>query len=140
MLNPYSPLELERILREEPFVESVPRASDRAAWAEISRRNGPEETARLIAAAEKVAREPVPALPASLFLDFKRYGERATYEAPYHERRNRLLSVVIGEGLEGQGRFLDAALDLAWAICEESAWNYPAHISDLPNPTLPQLD
>lgn len=140
MLNPYSPLELERILREEKFVETVPRASDRAAWAEISRRNGPEETARLIAAAADVASEPVPALPASLFLDYKRYGERATYEAPIHDRRIRLLTLLIGEGLEGQGRFLDAALDLAWAICEESAWNYPAHISDLPDPTFPQID
>ncbi len=140
MLNPYSPLELERILREENPAGPLPKATDRAAWEEIARRNGPEETGRRIAEAEKFAAQPVPALPASLFLEYKRTGERTGYETPCHERRNRLMALAIGECLEGQGRFLDTVLDTAWAICEESAWNYPAHISELPDPAFPQLD
>jgi hypothetical protein len=140
MLNPYSPLELERILREEKPAGPLPKASDRAAWAEIARKNGPEETARRIASAEEYAALPVPALPASLFLEVKRTGERTGYETPAHDRRIRLLALVIGECLEGKGRFLDPILDLAWAICEESAWNYPAHLIELADPTFPELD
>src|SRR3954471_22375615 len=117
MLNPYSPLELERILREENPPGPLPKASNRGAWTEIARKNGAEETAHRIARAEQIAREAVPSLPASLFLEYKRTGERTGYETPYHERRVRLLALNIGECLEGKGRFLDAILDMAWAMC-----------------------
>ncbi len=140
MLNPFSPLELERILCEEAPTGPFPLASDRAGWQAIIEKNEPTQVAALIASAEEVANLPVPELPATLFLEFKRIGERGGFEAPLHQRRSRLNSLIVAECLEGQGRFLDPILNLAWAICEESAWNYPAHISDLPDPTFPQLD
>jgi hypothetical protein len=140
MLNPFSPLELEQILRQEKPAGPFPVAADRAAWQAIARKNDPKLVAKLLAEAEEAARQPVPALPASLFLDYKRTGERTPYETPVHQRRTRLAGLVLAECLEGQGRFLDPVLDLAWAMCEESAWNYPAHISELPDPAFPQLD
>lgn len=140
MLNPFSPLELERILREENPAGPFPVASDRPAWQAIARKNTPELVANLLAAGEEAARQPVPALSASLFLEYKRTGERTGFETPLHLRRSRLTTLLLAECLEGQGRFLDPVLDLAWATCEESAWNYPAHISDLPDLSFPQLD
>ncbi|MDB5081356.1 MAG: hypothetical protein JWP00_3280 [Chloroflexi bacterium] len=140
MLNPFSPLVLERILREENPAGPFPKASDRAAWQAIAQKNDPALVATIIGNAEKAAGLPLPALPATLFLEYNRIGEREGYETPLHLRRTRLTELLVAECLEGQGRFLDKILDLAWAICEESAWNYPAHISNLPDLTFPQPD
>ena len=38
-------------------------------------------------------------------------------------------ALVLAECVEGKGRFLDAAADALWAICEESSWCLPAHVS-----------
>ena len=37
-------------------------------------------------------------------------------------------TLVLGELLEGQGRFTDAIADGLWLICEESYWGVPAHV------------
>ncbi len=36
--------------------------------------------------------------------------------------------LVLGETLEGRGRFTDAIADGVWLICEESFWGVPAHV------------
>ena len=51
-----------------------------------------------------------------------------------------LARLAVGECLEGRGRFLDALLDLAWAICEESSWAFPVHQLQLPDPCRPYID
>jgi hypothetical protein len=72
--------------------------------------------------------DPWPALPAMLFLEFARNGNRRNYEIPHFERRGRLNELVIAECVENQGRFLDEIVNGIWAICEESFWGVPAHI------------
>ena len=42
-------------------------------------------------------------------------------------RRDRLHALVLAECVEDRGRFLDAIVDTAWAITEESSWTVPAH-------------
>ncbi len=69
-----------------------------------------------------------PALPATLFLQFARNGNRRNYEIPHFERRGRLNELVIAECVEDEGRFLDDIVNGLWAICEESFWGVPAHI------------
>ncbi len=56
MLNPFSPLELEQILRKESPAEPFPVAADRAAWQAIARKNDPKLVAKLLAEAEEAAR------------------------------------------------------------------------------------
>jgi len=51
-----------------------------------------------------------------------------------------LARLAVGECLEARGRFLDALLDLAWAICEESSWAFPAHQLQLADPCRPYID
>lgn len=87
-----------------------------------------------------------PALPATLFLQFSRMGNRRNYERPHFARRGALETLVTGECIEGEGRFLDDIVDGIWAICEETYWGVPAHIrvqqagNTLPDAAEPTVD
>ncbi|MFB3880094.1 MAG: heparinase II/III family protein [Armatimonadota bacterium] len=83
-----------------------------------------------------------PQLPATLYLDFARSGDRQRYERPYFARRQALGSLVLAECIEGKGRFLDDIANGSWAICEESSWCIPAHNSGgaLPDSADPIID
>ncbi len=100
-----------------------PTAADRAAWDTLPS----EERARLLAAAEARSGMAWPELPATLFLDFARDGDRRRYEERHFARRYALAELVLGECAEGVGRFLDDIVNGVWAICEESFWGVPAH-------------
>lgn len=119
-----------------------PEAQDRAAW----ERTPAELRSRCIAGGEAALNQPWPVLPATLYLDFQRTGTRATFERSYRERRARLQNLVVAECIENKGRFLDDIADGVWAICEESTWCLPAHISaqkagvNLPDTSEPIVD
>jgi len=69
-----------------------------------------------------------PALPATLFLEYARNGNRSRYEKEHFARRIALTHLVIAECVDGKGRFLDDIVNGIWAICEESFWGVPAHV------------
>ncbi len=100
-----------------------PTVADRAAWDTLPQ----EERVRLIGAAEARLGLAWSELPASLFLDFARDGDRRRYEERHFARRYALAELVLGECAEGAGRFLDDIINGIWAICEESFWGVPAH-------------
>ncbi|MBN2089364.1 heparinase II/III family protein [candidate division KSB1 bacterium] len=85
-------------------------------------------------------------LPASVFLDYVRNGNRSRFEALSFERRSRLANLVLAELFERKGRFMDQILNGVWAVCEESFWGVPAHIglqrkgAGLPDVTDPAID
>lgn len=95
---------------------------------------------------EKALAKPFPALPATLYLESVRNGNRSGYQTVYFERRQQLQALVLAECVEGKGRFLDPAADALWAICEESSWCIPAHVrlqkagAGLPDTTEPIVD
>ena len=114
----------------------IPPASDRVAWEALP------ETAkqRFLAAAEAEAAKPIAPLPLSLWLDFIRTGRRSAWEDAYFSRRARLCALTAAECVACDGRYLDDIADTVWAICEESAWQLPAHnsyIRDTPQLPLP---
>ena len=139
MLSQYDPVKVDFILCEERALPPFPPATDRSAWSAIKEALGGEQVGAMVAAAEVTAREPVPPLPATLFLEFFRSGSRQEYETPWFRRRAALADLALAECLEDQGRFLDPLLDVAWAICEESSWELPAHHPDLPDVTYPEV-
>lgn len=104
--------------------QPYPTISDRAPWEALptALRQG------AIQEGEAALDTPWPALPATLFLQFARTGNRRNYEIAHFERRGQLNELVIAECLENQGRFLDEIVNGIWAICEESFWGVPAHI------------
>lgn len=85
-------------------------------------------------------------LPATVFLEFVRNGNRSNFERLSFGRRDRLATLVLGEVFENRGRFLDDIANGVWAICEESFWGVPAHLNQqrrgfgLPDVAEPTVD
>ena len=76
------------------------------------------------------------------YMRFKRDGDRAAFEALYFGKRNALNDLIQAECVEHKGRFLDDIINGIYSICEESAWQLPAHnsyIRDTPQLILPDV-
>jgi hypothetical protein len=145
MLARHNPADLEQIFRTTSPPPPFPPASDRAAWNEMRETLGQATVDELLAQAEEAASSPTPTLPATLWIDDARTGARGPYHDARFLRWTLLSSLVLGECLEGQGRYLDPLLDLAWAICEQSSWAAPGHLakwtqSELPDVQHPEID
>jgi len=113
-----------------------PPLSDRAVW---DRLPGAD---RWLNAGNEAARQKLPALPLHLWLDFTQAGNRERYEKPYFARRRILSALVMAEAVTDAGQFLPAIAEACWTICEESAWQVPAHntyIRDTPQLPLPDV-
>ncbi len=104
----------------QPF----PKASARAGWEALPS----DARSAMIAAGEKQLGAGWESLPATVFLDFRRNGNRSRYEAIRNRRRDRLQSLVMAECMEGKGRFADEIANGIWLTCEESFWGVPAHL------------
>lgn len=115
-----------------------PPYADRAAWAALP------GAARWKAAGDAALQDAdtLPRLPLSLWLRFTQNGDRTAWEHAYFARRRTLCALVMAEAVTGAGTYLPAIADAAWAICEESAWQLPAHnsyIRDTPQLPLPDV-
>ena len=115
-----------------------PPYADRAAWAALP------GAARWKAAGDAALQDAdtLPRLPLSLWLRFTQKGDRTAWEHAYFAHRRTLCALVMAEAVTGAGAYLPAIADLAWAICEESAWQLPAHnsyIRDTPQLPLPDV-
>lgn len=111
-------------------------AADRAVWEGLPQ----AVKARFLQAGEAALAQPIVPLPLSLWQDFLRTGQRTPWENALFSRRARLCGLVCAECVEHAGRFTQAIADTVWAICEESAWQLPAHnsyIRDTPQLPLP---
>lgn len=87
-----------------------------------------------------------PTVPATLFLEYARVGNRSNYQNVRNVRRDVLRNLVIAECLEAEGRFLDDISNGIWTTCEETYWGVPAHINvqkagvGLPDAEEPTVD
>lgn len=101
---------------------------------------------KLVKQADKANVYNWPALPASLYLDYKLTGTRVNYENLQNERRKMLANLVAGELIESKGKYIPQIVNGLWLILEESTWVAPAHIvvqkegADLPNIENPYID
>lgn len=82
------------------------------------------------------------ALSATLYGEFAACGNRTNYEDINFARRTAANNLFFAEYCEKKGRFVADLLNGVWAICEESAWNIPAHNGgmSLPDVTAPTVD
>ena len=119
-----------------------PRWSERGAWEAVPA----DIRAAFAAKAEADSKEGWKAFLATTFLDYKRTGSRALYQADTFGRRGKLFHMVLAECMEGKGRFMDDIMNGVWLICEESFWGVPAHLSmqragkGLPDVTEPVIE
>ncbi len=146
---------IERAGGQGVFAELIPllpnRLGDFAADVTAERiRRSPSQASRaeLIDAAVKALNEPWSTILASDYMEYTQNGNRSRFEALYFARRLKLNALILGECIEGDGRFLAEIVDGLWLICEESGWQLPAHNSHvrggprtpLPDPQNPVID
>ncbi|MGI5894009.1 MAG: heparinase II/III domain-containing protein [Candidatus Merdivicinus sp.] len=120
-----------------------PRRCDRKEWEQVPA----EQREICIQKAEEYIGYSWPSLPAAAFMEFQRSGNREIYEKLHFARRHALQWLVLGECLEGKGRFADDIINGIWCICEESFWGVSAHngnVKDrkmmLPDVEAPYID
>jgi hypothetical protein len=83
----------------------------------------------IIKKAEETLKMEIPQYTATQILEYVRNGNRSNYEKQSFGRRKNLMNLVIAETIEDKGRFTDAIANYVWAICEETYWGVPAHLS-----------
>ncbi|MDO5407296.1 MAG: heparinase II/III family protein [Eubacteriales bacterium] len=125
---------------QNPLLPFHPAASieDRDAWENLH----PELKKRLIEDGNACLPVHWPMLLATDYLDFTRTGNRERFQEKLFARRTILNTLVLAECVEHQGRFLDEIVNGIYLICEESAWQLPAHnsyIRDTPQLPLPDV-
>lgn len=87
-----------------------------------------------------------PCLPATLFLDHVRTGNRTRFQNERNKRRGALADLILAECVEGNGRFVDQIANGIWVTCEETYWGVPAHLrlqaagKGLPDASEPTVD
>lgn len=100
-----------------------PAYADRARWNAL-----PEETRGFYTAeGKRLKNKEWESLPAALYLDFYRNGNRSHYETRCFRRRSDLFKLLMAECIEGRGGYLDDIINGVWLICEETTWVVPAH-------------
>lgn len=119
-----------------------PKASEHAAWEKL-----PEKVRMAhIQRAENHLDCEWTTPKASVFMEYIRNGNRSRYQSISFGRRTKLAELVLGECMDGKGRFLDDIMNGIWTICEETYWGVPAHVgaqkrgSGLPDVTEPTVD
>lgn len=125
---------------KDPLSDFIPcpPALKRVPWVSL-----PEDLKnRLIHSAETYLNFDYPSLTAVDFMEFSKTGNRNHYEEKQFKRRIALSTLVLGECIEYKGRFLDDIINGVYIICEENAWQLPAHNSylrDTPQSILPDI-
>ncbi|MFZ2341314.1 MAG: heparinase II/III family protein [Bacteroidales bacterium] len=85
-----------------------------------------------------------PVVKATDYLEFIRSGDRR--QSVYSACSNALISLVMGELVEGKGRFLDQIVNAVWYYSEQTWWGWSAHLgaqkagSGLPDVNEPYVD
>ena len=118
--------ELAGCLPQQPCGIGRP-AADRAWWGPWER---VPEAAIAIKQAETWLKAPMPAFDAERYLDYTRNGDRVRYEAQFRGRWDRFKHLVLGECLEGRGRFVAAIDATVTSLCADPSWLLPAHDRD----------
>jgi hypothetical protein len=113
----------QKLATREQF-HPFPTYIEHEAWANL-----PHEARNVIqAVAGSLDGRPIPALPATLYMEYWREGNRNRFETQYFARRKLLIGQTLGVCLnEGPVKAVDDLIDTIWAICEESTWVLPAH-------------
>lgn len=131
---------LEKVLIQDFSELNFPTYYDRDFW------NGlpPEVRQDYIEKAEEFLDYSWPAVKATDYLEIIRSGRRnsASWGAP----RAALTAVIMGELIEGKGRFTDQIVNGSWFYSEQTWWGWSPHLKNgkmpdgLPDPAEPLLD
>jgi len=133
-------IELSKVLITDNSWNKLPVYKDRQFWQSLP------ESIRLeyIKSAEKYLDYNWPVVKATDYLEFIRSGDRR--QGVYSACSNALISLVMGELVEGKGRFTDQIVNAVWYYSEQTWWGWSAHLgaqkasSGLPDVNEPYVD
>ena len=117
-----SSIGLSSVLINDNSWNSLPLYNDRDFWEKIPAKL----KVAYICRAEEYLSYDWPVVKATDYLEFIRSGERRqeAYAAP----SRALNSLVMGELIEGKGRFLDQIINAVWYYSEQTWWGWSAHL------------
>jgi len=69
-----------------------------------------------------------PALPASLYLDYKITGTRYNFERKNNERRKVLNELAVAAIITKDKKYIPQIANGIWTLCEQTTWVLPAHV------------
>ena len=102
---------------------SIPKYDDRKEWGNL-----PEDVKQHFQKkAGELKDKQYNIIPATVYMEFARTGNRAIYESVCFERRADLMTLAIAECIAAKGEYIDSIINLVWAICEETSWVPSAH-------------
>ena len=116
----------------------IPSVDNRSRWNDLDE----DIKKQLICDGEAYLNYRYPQILATDFMEFSRTGNRSNYQNKSFNRRIALNALVLAECIEDQGRFMDDIINGIVLICEESAWQLPAHnayVRDTPQFNLPDM-
>lgn len=122
------------------YLRNLPAELDELSFPASGQRLSENVRARLIERGEEFLGFSWPVLTAADYLRFTHDGDRSAFEEKYYTRRRVLCALALAEWCEGKGRFAGDLVNGVWAVCEESAWQLPAHnnyVRDTPPLPLP---
>jgi len=128
MIDELDAEQIEALLGKAEVVSPLPSHQDREAWKNIL--GNPMLSSFLENHRRRIdgyGDGELVQIPASLYLNYMRTGNRSPHDSIMAARRGRLQTLVLAELIEGGGGYLDPIMDHIWAICEESSWVIPAH-------------
>ena len=104
---------------------TYPAYSDRSAWNKV-----PEELRRqFINKANKALHYQYRFVPASAYLAYVKTGDRQIQEKPYAANLNAVKDLLMGELMEGKGRFIPQLIKGINNLCAMQTWALSAHLS-----------
>lgn len=101
-----------------------PAYADRTAWESIIYE---ADKKPLIERAEKALDYKWQAFTASSYLEYERSGDRSEMESYFYGNRRAIQALVVGELLEGKGRFIPQLINGLWFSCQQFSWVLSAH-------------
>ena len=101
-----------------------PAYDDRKAWESILYE---ADKAPLIELAEQALDYRWQAFTASSYLEYERSGDRSEMESYFYGNRKAIQALVVGELLEGKGRFIPQLINGLWFSCQQFSWVLSAH-------------
>jgi hypothetical protein len=122
LVNEAKAIDLRKVLAMNDSWITLPGYDARDFWNKL-----PEEIRKeYISKATNYLKYDWPVVKATDYLEFIRSGERK--QEVYAACSEALNSLVLGELVEGKGRFMDQIINGVWFYCEQTWWGWSAHL------------
>ncbi len=123
-------------ITEPGMFSTFPKCTDREEWEK------PDSELRvcIISEAEELIGYGWPRMKATDYLEYYRIGSRKSYDKIFKMNFDAMTKLVMGECVEGKGRFLDNISNGIIARCEETSWIHTGHLRHYGDEQIPRHD